>query len=461
MAAWGDLFPEGSIAEQFLIWNVGSAVVSAILAPVLTSVQSELFSAAVGASGGAVHAPLSPADYANAVVRNFISEGDGAAGSSMSGINPGDFRTLVHLAGDAPAPGQLAEALRRQIITEGGTGADSTSFEQGIAEGRLADKWAPVIKSLSQIWPTPTDALQAVLEGQVDEATGQALYEKFGGDPAYFTLLYNTRGNAPTPMEALTMLRRGIIPAGGTGPESVSYEQAFLEGPWRNKWLGPFKALAEYLPPPRTVSALLKSGAISDATAQKIWQQSGLTADMAAAYAKSASGEKLAGSKELAQGVVLTLYETRAVTESEADQYLTALGYGATEIKLLLELSDLQRELRVVNSSITRIGTLYVAHRITRGAASDALDALDVAATHRDHLLTLWDIQRSSNVRQLTAAQIVDAWEYQVLSQAEAMTELQNIGYTPFDAWVLLSVKAKGPQEGKPPMTDTGPGTVP
>lgn len=461
MPSWGDLFPEGSIAEQFLIWNVGSAVVSAVLGPVLTTVQSEIWSGAVGSSGGHVHAPLSPADYANAVVRNFLGDQAAAHGAAMSGVNAGDFDTLVHLAGDAPAPGQLAEALRRKIIPEGGTGPSSVSFEQGIAEGRLSDKWAPVIQQLSQIWPTPTDALQAYLEGQVDEGTAQELYQRFGGDPEYFQLLYNTRGNAPTPMEALTMLRRGIIPESGTGPDSISYQQAFLEGPWRNKWLGPFKALAEYLPPPRTVSALLKSGAIDQATAQKIWQQSGLSPQMAAAYAKSASGEKLAGSKQLAQGLILTLYETQAITAAEASSDLTALGYGATEVKLVLEITDLQRELRVLNSSITRIGSLYVARKITRKAAAEALTALDVLGDHQAHILSLWDIERTANVKQLTAAEITAAYEYQNMTESEALTELQNLGYTPFDAWVLLSNKAKGPLGERPPMVDTGPGVIP
>lgn len=461
MVAWEDLFPSGSMAEQFLIWNVGSALVNAVLAPVLTGLQAELWSGAVAGSGGHLHMPLSPADYADAVVRNFVAKGDAQDGAQMSGVNGGDFETLIRLAGDAPSPGQLAEALRRGLIPEGGVGAESTSFLQGIAEGRLGDKWAETIKGLSQIWPTPTDALAAYLEGQIDEGTARQLYQRFGGDPDYFEMLYNTRGNAPTPMEAITMLRRGIIPSSGTGPDSVSYEQAFLEGPWRNKWLGPFQKLSVYLPPPRTVSALLKSGAIDTPTAQRIWQESGLDADMAAAYAKSASGEKLAGSKQLAEATVLTLYETQAITEGEATKYLTGLGYDGAEVKLILELSDLQRELRVLNSSVTRIGTLYVAHKITRKAAGDALAALEVTGDHAAAILKLWDIERTANVRLLTESQIVDAWDYGVMTQEQAMTELTNIGYTPFDAWVLISNKAKGPQPNPPPMVDTGPGTVP
>jgi hypothetical protein len=52
------------------------------------------------------------------------------------------------------------------------------------------------------------------------------------------------------------MANRGIIPWSGSGPRSTSFEQAFLEGPWRNKWLGPFRKAAEYFPPPRTITAM-------------------------------------------------------------------------------------------------------------------------------------------------------------------------------------------------------------
>lgn len=454
MAGWEDLFGVSSVAEQLLVWGVLNQLLGDLLGPF-----QDVISQKVNAANPEI--PLTPADAAAAVVRNFLDQAAAEAEALKSGVNADRLETLIHLSGDAPGPQQLAEALRRQVIPEDGTGPLSTSFVQGIAEGRLADKWAPVIKALAVIWPTPTDALEAVLQGQVDEATGRTLYQRFGGDPDYYSLLFNTRGNAPTPMEALEMLNRKIIPESGTGPDSVSYEQAFLEGPWRNKWLGPFKALRWYVPPPRTVVALLRTGAITDTEAAGFFQAAGLDPALAAKYVHSAKGEKLAGSKQLAEGTVITLYETRAIPASEATAHLVALGYSADDAALMLEITDLNRELRIVNSAVTRVGTLYINRRITRAGATDSLKGLDLTPDHVAHLLQAWDLERSANVKQLTAAEIVDAWEYAIIDQQEAEAELVTIGYTPYDAWVRLSIKAKQALPDKPPKVLTGPGELP
>ena len=61
-----------------------------------------------------------------------------------------------------------------------------------------------------------------------------------------------------------------------------------------------------------------------------------------------------------------------------------------------------------------------------------------------------WRIQAAASVKTLTASEIADAFLYKAMTQDEAMQELENIGYTPFDAWVRLSITAKGPLPHKP-----------
>lgn len=454
MAGWDTLAGAGSVAEQLAVWGVLQNLVTTLLGPTLDLVAQQV-------NSDHPEIPLTPADAANAVVRNFMDAGGGAAEAARGGVNADRFRTMVHLAGDAPAPQELAVALRRSLVPEGGTGAESTSFEQGIAEGRLADKWAPIIKGLATIWPTPTDALDALLQGQVTDAEGRRLYELLGGDPQFFQMLFDTRGSAPTPLEAIQMANRGIIPWDGQGPGVVSYTQAFLEGPWRNKWLGPYRELGRYIPPPRTVTALIHDGAIDDATALEWFRATGMDQATAAAYLKSAHATKTAAARELAMGTVLTLYEGHAMDAQAATAHLAKLGYQPADISLLLEVSDLQREVAALNSQVGRIGTLYMGRKITRRAASDALDALGATHAHRDHLLALWDVERAANVRPLTPAEIVDAWEFSIIDQAEAERELVNLGYTPRDAWLKLSIKAKAAQPNPPAQGPQGPGVNP
>ena len=56
-------------------------------------------------------------------------------------------------------------------------------------------------------------------------------------------------------------------------------------------------------------------------------------------------------------------------------------------------------------------------------------------------IVATWDIERSANLKVLTAAQIVDAWYVQIIGQDEALAELVAIGYTPRDAYIVLSIK--------------------
>lgn len=399
------------------------------------------------------HVILSPPDAAAAVVRGFLSEADGQAAAAKSGVDAATFATMVHLSGDAPGPQQLAEALRRGAITESGSGPDSTSFEAGIAEGRLANKWAPVIKALALDWPTPVNALAAQLKGAFTGDEGKALYEKLGGDPQFYDWLLFSEGSAPTPNEAADMARRGIIPQKGTGQDAVTYEQAFLEGPWRNKWQDAFWQYSQFIPTAREVITLLKDGAVDKATAAAWMKRAGADDATTAAFIAEADVSALSDYKGLTTSAVLNMYYNRLITSADATSILESLHVSAQAVPLMLAYADLQRAIAQQNSAISRVGTLYAARKITAQTAKQSLITLQVPAAAVDEIMSTWELENSISVKLLTATQIVDAWEYQVMTEAEALTELGNIGYTPYDAWVLLSLKAKAPLPDKP-----GPG---
>ena len=393
---------------------------------------------------------LTPPDAADAVVRNFLTMGEGEAIAAKSGLNAADFTTMTHLAGDAPGPQQLAEALRRGAIQPDGTGAESTSFEQGIAEGRLAGKWSPVIKALSTIWPTPVDALDATLKGQVTKEQGLALYEMLGGDIQFYPWLFNSRGSAPTPLELIEMANRGVIPWDGTGPDSVSYSQGFLEGPWRDKWEAPYRALGAYIPPPGTVTEFLARGSMTDEQAAAELAKQGMSEDIIAAFIADAHLQAISPYRGLSASTAVDAYKTRIIDAATLTHILTSLHVAPDAITLIIEYADMQRAFAQVTGAVSRIRSLYAARKITAQTAIDALAALDIPAATATEMMDTWSVENAISVRTLTEAQIVGAWEIQALTEAEALQELANIGYTPFDSWVLLSIKAKAPQDNKP-----------
>lgn len=400
---------------------------------------------------------LSPPDAADGVVRNFLTAAQGEAIAAKSGLSADDFTVMTHLAGDAPGPQQLAEALRRKAIDADGTGFASTSFTQGIAEGRLADKWAPVIKALSLIWPTPVDALDATLKGQVTPDEGIALYEMLGGDIQFYPWLFNSRGSAPTPLELIEMANRGVIPWDGTGPDAVSYEQGFLEGPWRNKWAPAYRSLGVYVPPPSVVSEFIARGAMTPEQGAAELAKQGMDETIIAAYIADAQLQALSPYRGLSAQTAVDAYKSRIIDADTLTHILTSLHVAPDAITLLIEYADMQRAFTQITGAVSRIRSLYAGRKITLQTAVEALSALDIPPATATEMLDAWSVENSISVKTLNEAQIVDAWEYDVFTDDEAMQELANIGYTPFDAWALLSIKAKAVLPNKPAQGPAAP----
>ncbi len=443
-AELGKLFGEGSAARQLLLWAVLQELISAALAPEL-----ELLAREVNKLLPAT--PLSPAELADMVVKGHVSEADGESYARESGIAPADFKRLVDDAGEPPGLEFLLQAYRRGFIEQAGTGSGATSLEQGIRESRLKDKWIATIEKMG-LQPIPVaDAIDAWVKGQVTPEFAQNIAYQGGIKADDAVILYNTRGNPPSPSELAELLKRGLIPLEGMGPDVLSFQQGIAEGASRNKWWREFAALADYIPPPRTVTAMVREGAFSDDQALALFKASGLTQDLAEAYLHAAHHQKLAATKELSKADVEQLYRDQLISAADATAFLGPLGWTTQEIGFILAVQDFKRTVAVLNGAIGRVRSLYVAHKIARPTAINALGALHVPAAQQQLLLGTWDVERTTNVKVLTTAEIAQAFFIGLIDQATATAELQNQGYQPYDAWLILSLRKKVALPGRPP----------
>lgn len=459
MAEAGGVFGAGSTAEQLFVWQVVAQVVAALLAPAFAEVQNI-------SESTFQNTKLSAPDAAKAVVRSYLSDADGLAEAQSSGINATRFNVMRDLAGVAPAPEQLAEALRRQIIPETGSGADSISFDQGIRETDLLDKWTSVIKGLALLWPSPADVVDGVVKGQIPTAEGQATFEQVGGDPRWYQLLVNIAGNPPSPGELLALAQRGVIPWSGTGPSATTFQQGFFEGRSKDKWEPIYRHLAEYYPTASEVVELYRWGQIDVPTATSMLAHRGLTAQQAAWWIGYADANAIDDYRGLTEQAILAMLSVSFITDAQARVMLAAIHKGPAAIEELISYGHIQRTIQSVNQAVSRVGNLYQSRKITAPAATQALTQLNVDPTAIPNIIADWDAVASINVRTLTEAQIVDAWSASIMDQATATQELANIGYTPYDAWVLLSIKNKAPLPDQPaqgpgaPLGAVTPGTT-
>jgi hypothetical protein len=459
MASIGDLFGEGTTARQLFEWMVLGQVFSTVAGPALAELQYLV-------NDAAPVVVLSPAELAHAVVRNYMAAADGQAEARKSGVDAGRFQVLADLAGVAPGPQQLAEALRRQVIPETGSGAASVSFEQGIRETDLLDKWTPVIKALAMLWPSPADVIDATVKGQIPAADAQATYERVGGDPQWFQLLVDTNGNPPSPTELLELAQRQLIPWHGTGPDQTTFQQGIYEGRTKDKWEPHYEALNNYFPTVSEVVELYKWGQLDVPAATKLMAQRGLSPDYAAKWIAYANANAIDAYRGLTEQAILAMLSISYITDTQARTMLAAIHRGPSAIDELIQYGHIQRSIQSINQAVSRVGNLYQGRKITTAAATTALTTLKVDPAAIPEIIADWDAVASVNVKLLTEAQIVDAWEFGIMDDATAIQELANIGYTPYDAWVLLSIKAKAPLPNQPaqgpgaPLGAVTPGTT-
>lgn len=422
----GGLLGKESMARQFFVWNIAGAIVNAGLEPYLTALSSD-----VNAKNPLK--PLSPSDLADMVVRGVIEHAEAALEAAKNGVNQHDFDLLVTNTGEPPSILDMLELLRRGKVSR-------DDVVRAIKQSRVKNEWIDTILMLGLQPPTPADILDAAVKGQLTPDEAHAKYQQLGGDPDYFNLMLSTVGEGPTPVEAARMANKGLIPWDGRGPGVISFEQAVLESHYRNKWLEAYRKDAEYFPPPRTITAMYNSGALTKEDAAKLLAEQGLNPTLIAAYLSDAAKNKTSKFKDLAASTIGTLYQDQAIGDDEAKQMLLQLKYDETEADFIILTWQLQREEKFRSTAISTAHTQYINHKIDRDKASALLDQFRVPSNQRDYLLALWDQEQSAKVTLLTAAEIKKAVTKLGFDPQWALDRLVQRGYTPDDAQIYLNI---------------------
>jgi hypothetical protein len=435
--AWGD------IGKQFLVWQVLSQIANAILGPALVEVTQDI-------NGKVSRVALSPADATDAVVKGHWTQAQGAQEASLSGIDGDRFQILVDAAGEPPGLETLLEMWRRGIIERSGGGAESTSLEQGIRESRLKNKWVGAIEAIRTAVLPPGQSVAAALRGNLPyDAAKQKAYEAGIAGEDFDTMVHNA-GNPPSPGELAELVHRGLIPVGGTGPDALTYQQGIFEGDTKNKWWELLLKAAEYIPPPRTVTALLKEGVITPEMATAAFKAAGMTDEWAQAYTQSASAGSKSQSHDLTKSEVLQLYADSVIDRETALADLRKLGLNEQDAGELIDLQDAKREHALVQQVITHLRSLYVAGKIDAQTVVNGLTNAGVADAERQQLLKLWNLEKGSRQTRITGAEAATAYRYGLLDGPTAMALLQSLGYSEFEAWLRLAVTLHGEPKDVP-----------
>lgn len=437
MAGLGDLLTPNSTTEQLILWGVVNQLIQPLLVPVLRAIEQSV-------NEIDPNEPLTPAALAGMVVRGHLDQARAAEIAKKSGVQGEDFGLLVASYGNPPGPQALAEALRRQIIPEGRPGDDSPSYEGGIAQGDLQNKWSDVIKQLDLGLPGPSSVITAYIRSMLSESEARRLYTLYGGDPSGFDLEANITGEGPTPVEAGILLNRRIIPEKGTGPDAVSFNQAVAESRFKNKWADAYAALRFYRPPPRTITAMFREGSIDETLATQYLSDYGVPAEAIPLYLTKAQRSGVQKAHDITEGEIIKLYTERGLDAPTTITLLKSIGYSQADAELIVAAADLDWERKLTDATIAAVKAAYLHLHIDRNGVVAQLDRVGVSANYRDALISLWDIEVQTGVKQLTVKQVLDMWGVGLLSEQQAQYKLQQIGYNSEDAGLLVALNAPG-----------------
>jgi hypothetical protein len=270
-----------------------------------------------------------------------------------------------------------------------------------------------------------------------------------------FGLAFAIAGRPPGPEELARMTLRGIIEKDGTGAGATTFQQGIAESDVKTKWTDPLWQLAQYVPPPDAIGSLYEKGAITKDQAVGLWQQDGVPEALAQGYAYIAEQQHIGQDKLLARGQVLTGFYDGLFSNEQATDLLADLGYTGQVAADLLGITGFRREIQAINSVVRRVLSAYGSNKLTAAAAMTALTAAGVQQEQAGELLGTWEVLRESPIRVPTVAEIGGAVKYGTLTQPEAISELEALGYEPRDAAIVLSAHAEAQVTPLPPAGST------
>jgi Holliday junction resolvasome RuvABC DNA-binding subunit len=369
--------------------------------------------------------PLSPADAALAVLRGSMSQADGEKIAHENGLTPDSFATIIDNTGEPPGLEQLLEAYRRGIINQ-------ATLERGILQSRYRDEWIPTLEALRFEPMSVADAVNAVVQDQMDAATAETISEQNGLAPGQFQILYNTAGEPLSRTEMEQLYNRGLV-------TEDQVTQALRESRLKNKYTGLAFQLHTKIIDPGLLSRAVRYGGISEADAVAKAMENGYDKTDATTVVNAGLQERLQAHKDRVVSSVTALYETGTVAQSDAISVIRQMGYSDQEATFIVAAADYHREAHVISQVVNAVRSKYLAHHITSNQATGFLDAIGLPTSQRDFLMNLWGIEHDAYVRTLTEAQIVKAVNNDLITPQDGLSRLIALGYVEADAALLIA----------------------
>lgn len=368
--------------------------------------------------------PVSVADAALAVLRGNISNAEGVAIAAENGYSESNFNILIGNTGEPPGLMQLLEGYRRGFI-------DQATLKDGILQSRYRNEWIPLLEQLRYEPMSVADAVNAVVQAQMDMATGEKIADENGLTPGAFQTLYNTAGEPLSRTEVEELFNRGLM-------SEAEVIQALRESRLKNKYNEHAFELHQKIIPIYTIERALRYGGIGHSDAVRIAMESGYSETDATTIVNSGSAQRMQTYRDKVVVAVQALYEDNIIPQAKAVSIVSGMGYSQTEASFIMQSSEFRREAKFISQVVQGIKAKYLGRHITRNEAIGLIDKAGIQAAQRDYLMSLWDVEYGAYTKMLTEAQVQKAVKLQLIAPAAGLDRLIAMGYSETDAALLI-----------------------
>lgn len=401
------------------IYPIVSSFVMAAVQPYVTDVQNLAWS-------GHTSLPLSPEEISIGRVKDTLGNIDVYHEGAKSGYDQQRLDVMYLNTGEPPGIMQVLELYRRGLL-------DVDRVTTAIRQSRIRPEWQDAILDLRYAPPSGAEAIMGLVKGHLDEGAARTIFQESGTDPKHFDWIHATAGRPPGAEGLLGLLNRGLI-------DEEMFGEAIRQSDIQDRWIPALLAERRYIPPPRSIVPMLRSGAVTEEYARVLMGYHGIIPEDQDIYIKEAHSTKSAAVKELSLGSVRSMYADGMITRDVAIVDVAKLGYPTDLATELVDLVDAQRTAKYRNTIVTHVHSLFVRHRISQVDASNELDRIGVQSKVRDELIKLWLIEQQINIVPLTLAQCQGLWRRGVMDDSEFNTRVRALGHPESDVEYLKAL---------------------
>ncbi len=368
-------------------------------------------------------------------VRGNTQLGDGSLTdeAGLSGISGERFAAMTQAAGQSLG---LAESLLLERRNEW----VNATIDEALAYSNMNPKFYASAKNLRYVPPPAGEIISARVKNHIGDAQAQTLLRHFGIDPAdtaggpisnYDWMLL--AAGRPLGLEQMfSVMHRG-------GATMTDVEDTLRQSDINDHWAKFLPYLQYHYPPLFQVERAVKAGSMQPARAKVILGYEGYEAQDIDAVIAAAQTTATTTVHEASVSQILRMLEANLINEQEALQRIENHKLDPATAQLIIDLAAELRKETLLNATIRKVGTLYVAHRLSQVDAQAALNTAGVPVAAQHDLFFQWDIQRTATSHVPTPAMVVAAGRRQEIPPSEVKLRLNQLGIANADLAIFVA----------------------